>query len=514
MIHPKVGDVLEVRECRSSGDYKYHSTIASDQEAEQAARLIEESPSHFYRIRPTEESSMSSEVKGVYLGDSSGQRVGSITREYKDENGNDRLDIQIDKEAYEYIQQCLNHQIRSTTEWKTKEQSTPAEDEQRYLMNHGGTVPITIQGHPVVRPDEVVNALKHGYPLPPVTLLGDQVPTVDWDRPAKSTPLADIQKAVKDSELHTRPIEQSLETITEEDLEGIATNTNNYFDKNKEGLLLALKEELLEAHRERGESFIHLYPLVESAIHRERYSKFQKLVEAQSFEATVQTAMQAWNEALIELEKAGDILAKEPKLKKFTYTAEDGIEMEMDHWAIRHLMASVQDSLGEAKNYNTIAFELRNGTGGFLVTIQRMNKETPGEQLFRSRSLLETIVKLCNDGKRVSFSEDTGGNTLTVSINARHSHVGTHECTTQELLDQLHGLLVEGRGLSWHDETEEYKDSGQMALALKNRILSGDEITDEMRRQIVIMLICYEGLICQQFLPENRDNEPTPENPT
>jgi len=408
---------------------------------------------------------MSSEVKGVYLGDSSGKRVGIITREYKDENGRDRIDIQIDKEAYEYIQQVLNHPVVS---FKAKKRDN-----------------ITLE---------------------PVTLLGDQVPTVDWDRPAKSTPLADIQKAVKDSELYTRPVEQSFETITEQDLEEIATNTNNYFDKNKEGLLLALKEELLEAHRERGESFIHLYPLVESAIHRERYSKFQKLVEGQSFEATVQTAMQAWNEALIELEKAGDMLAKEPKLKKFSYTDEDGTEIEIAHWGVRHIAASVIDTLSDAKNYVTVELPFIDGSGYIDVVVQRRGHETPVEHLYHARRLIETIVKLCNDGKRVSFSEDTGGNTLTVSINARHSHVGTHECTTQELLDQLHGLLVEGRGLSWHDETEEYKDSGQMALALKNRIESGDEITDEMRRQIGIMLICYEGLICQQFLPENRDN--------
>jgi len=397
---------------------------------------------------------MSSEVKGVYLGDSSGQRVGSITREYKDEDGNDRLDIQIDKEAYEYIQQVLNHPVVS---FKAKERDN-----------------ITLE---------------------PVTLLGDQVPTVDWDRPAKSTPLADIQKAAEDSKKYTIPILQPhLPT--------------------REQLLRELKVELLQAHRERGESFIHLYPLVESAIHRERYSKFQKLVEGQSFEATVQTAMQAWNEALIELEKAGDMLAKEPKLKKFSYTDEDGTEIEIAHWGVRHIAASVIDSLSNAKNYITVELPFVDGSGYIDVIVQRRGHETPVEHLYHARRLIETIVKLCNDGKRVSFAEDTGGNTLTVSINARHSHVGTHECNTQELLDQLHGLLVEGRGLSWHDETEEYKESGQMALALKNRIESGDEITDEMRRQIGIMLICYEGLICQQFLPENRDNEPTPENPT
>lgn len=72
--------------------------------------------------------------------------------------------------------------------------------------------------------------------------------------------------------------------------------------------------------------------------------------------------------------------------------------------------------------------------------------------------ILGYIVKQCNDdiGKSrkeqlISFGADWGGNSLTVFQNGRHSHVGSvsDDATFEQLIDQLHDLLLKGHGLSW-----------------------------------------------------------------
>lgn len=64
---------------------------------------------------------------------------------------------------------------------------------------------------------------------------------------------------------------------------------------------------------------------------------------------------------------------------------------------------------------------------------------------------LRRIVALCNEGKRVSFEEDWGENTLTIFVDGAHSHVGSPGGTEEQLMRELHDLLCGGRGLSWSE---------------------------------------------------------------
>lgn len=77
----------------------------------------------------------------------------------------------------------------------------------------------------------------------------------------------------------------------------------------------------------------------------------------------------------------------------------------------------------------------------------------------KCREIIEAIVDLCNkrmdDGKEgwaISFGPDWGGPNLTVEQpELGHTHVGGfhEEATFDELVDDLHGQLTAGRGLSW-----------------------------------------------------------------
>lgn len=314
----------------------------------------------------------------------------------------------------------------------------------------------------------------------------------DWnDTPATSTPIEDIKKQAASHQMYP--------AVGEFNWDDWLQSSQSY-----EKQLLDIKNRLLNSHKKLSEEEIYLCPLVEAAIHRERFEK------AKVISADTPASMQAWNECLRELEKAADILAESPKLKNFTYTNKEGLEIQMQHWAVRHLVASLKNSIGDAKNFTTMELTLTDRSESFIVTIQRKGHETPAEQRNRSLITLDAIMKLVNAGKTVSFSEDSGGNTLTVSVNARHSHVGTHDCTLQELADQLHGLLVEGRGLSWHDDTEMWKHTGHQLIELIRELSGTDkaDISDDLLQQAASELRDYESMICEIYLPtEDRSDE-------
>lgn len=49
----------------------------------------------------------------------------------------------------------------------------------------------------------------------------------------------------------------------------------------------------------------------------------------------------------------------------------------------------------------------------------------------------------------ITFSEDWGGNGMTVATAGGHTHVGFDDFTEDQLIDALHELLCKGRGLSF-----------------------------------------------------------------
>ena len=71
----------------------------------------------------------------------------------------------------------------------------------------------------------------------------------------------------------------------------------------------------------------------------------------------------------------------------------------------------------------------------------------------KAEEILRWIVARCNEkpesnNTQVGFAADWGGNSVTVWIGSRHTHVGLPETEWDDLVDQLHALLTEGRGLS------------------------------------------------------------------
>lgn len=65
------------------------------------------------------------------------------------------------------------------------------------------------------------------------------------------------------------------------------------------------------------------------------------------------------------------------------------------------------------------------------------------------REIIMAIVKLVNQGHKVTFEEDWGGNSLTLFIDDAHTHCGIPENDFEYLVRSLHSTLVKGNGLSF-----------------------------------------------------------------
>lgn len=75
--------------------------------------------------------------------------------------------------------------------------------------------------------------------------------------------------------------------------------------------------------------------------------------------------------------------------------------------------------------------------------------KTDGKFRCKEREILQAIRDACNACDQVTFSADWGGNSLIIHSDDKHTHCGFPEATYDQLINDLHDVLVEGRGLSW-----------------------------------------------------------------
>lgn len=75
--------------------------------------------------------------------------------------------------------------------------------------------------------------------------------------------------------------------------------------------------------------------------------------------------------------------------------------------------------------------------------------------------ILQTILNLVNQGHVVSFTEDWGGNSITLIIDNQHTHCGYAEGDFETLTTSLHNTLVKGCGLSFAPSQKEVIDENK-----------------------------------------------------
>jgi len=70
------------------------------------------------------------------------------------------------------------------------------------------------------------------------------------------------------------------------------------------------------------------------------------------------------------------------------------------------------------------------------------------ETLRKCREIVVAIRDICNKEGRITFEEDWGDNSLTISFHGGHTHAGFPGGSEENLIDSLHDMFVENRGLS------------------------------------------------------------------
>lgn len=81
------------------------------------------------------------------------------------------------------------------------------------------------------------------------------------------------------------------------------------------------------------------------------------------------------------------------------------------------------------------------------------------------REILQKILELVNQGKIVEFSEDWGGNSITITVDGPHCHCGQPEGSFQQMVEEMYRVIVIGGGPRYFSdirkETEKTKDSSK-----------------------------------------------------
>ena len=67
----------------------------------------------------------------------------------------------------------------------------------------------------------------------------------------------------------------------------------------------------------------------------------------------------------------------------------------------------------------------------------------------KALAILKYIAE--NSHEKIRFSEDMGGNSMTLHIGFHHTHIGYLGATLEELVNNLYSVLIEKYGLSWSD---------------------------------------------------------------
>ena len=72
----------------------------------------------------------------------------------------------------------------------------------------------------------------------------------------------------------------------------------------------------------------------------------------------------------------------------------------------------------------------------------------------KCEAILRKIVEIVHkeDVDATLQADMWGENTLTFFLNNSHTHFGYPDCTFEEMIEDMHGNLCNGRGLSWHTD--------------------------------------------------------------
>ena len=101
-----------------------------------------------------------------------------------------------------------------------------------------------------------------------------------------------------------------------------------------------------------------------------------------------------------EVDRLRGLLSGPPKVTKFTYTPEDGVEVEIEHWAVKQLAASLWDTFDEDGGINFVVMDVHGHERGTMeVTLRKVRgcEKTPAGLIAELRAEVERLKAKCGE---------------------------------------------------------------------------------------------------------------------
>lgn len=106
-------------------------------------------------------------------------------------------------------------------------------------------------------------------------------------------------------------------------------------------------------------------------------------------------------ELLTEVDRLTKLLSAEPAIKSLTFTQEDGLEVQVEHWGVKVIAASVLDTLlagREPSEANFVTMTMPTEIGPVEITVRKTigGKSTPADQIALLKQEIEMLKEeLC-----------------------------------------------------------------------------------------------------------------------
>lgn len=105
-----------------------------------------------------------------------------------------------------------------------------------------------------------------------------------------------------------------------------------------------------------------------------------------------------------EFKRLRELLTGEGKVLSFSWTPEDGSECQIEHWAVKHLAASVLDSFKKSGAENFAIFTLHSEVGALEITIRpKSSRKTPGDVISELRARVAFLEEVLNVSKESAY---------------------------------------------------------------------------------------------------------------
>ena len=96
-----------------------------------------------------------------------------------------------------------------------------------------------------------------------------------------------------------------------------------------------------------------------------------------------------------EVERLQGLLLGEPKLISLSFTQEDGLEVNVEHWAVKLIASSLMDTLlngREPKDANYVTMTIQSEIGPLEVTIRKViGTKTPADTINELKQEIEIL---------------------------------------------------------------------------------------------------------------------------